>query len=157
ASGASSWRLSALSTIHASTSVATTTITAVRNLCHSCMRRVLFGIESLASCEPFFQPVPVCNLLLAQLPAEQDLRAPGPGGERDEAGGDVLDDRAALVDRVHAAHDFDPLVALRLLEPGDRAGVDAAAVARDVRRELLPFGLQPLLLATVRDKLLDER
>ena len=43
--------------------------------CQTVHGRVLFGIEELASCEPFFQPVPVCNLLLAEPPAEQHLLA----------------------------------------------------------------------------------
>src|SRR6266511_3123818 len=47
-------------------------------------RRDLFGIQLLPSCEPFFQAMPVCNLVLAEAPAEQDLLAVPEGGEVDE-------------------------------------------------------------------------
>src|SRR5580765_6484072 len=156
-SGASSRRPSALSTSFASTSVATTTIAAVSRRCQLCMCGVLFGIESLASCEPFFQPVPERNLVLAESPAEEDLLTFAERGEVDEAGIEVLDDCASLVDRVHAAGDLDPLRPVGFLELAELARVDAAAVAGDPLRAFLSLGLKALLLAPVRHELLDER
>src|SRR5262249_1422967 len=129
----------------------------VSRRCQLYMGGVLFGIESLASCEPFFQPVPERNLVLAELPAEEDLLAVAQRGEVDEARVEVLHDRASLVDRVHATGDLDPLSTFGFLELAQLARVDAAAVAGDPRRELLSLGLQTLLLLPVRHELLDER
>src|SRR5947199_9352483 len=95
-------RLSALSTSFARTSVAVTTTAAVRSRCQLCMSGVIFGIEELASCEAFFQPVPVCNLLFAEPPAEQHLLTGETCGEVDEAGIRILNDRSAHVHAVHA-------------------------------------------------------
>jgi hypothetical protein len=79
----------------------------------------------------------VADLLLAELPAEQHLLAVPKRREVDEARVEVLDDRAALVDRVHSSCDLDALVPLRLFELGELARVDAAAVAGDALRECL--------------------
>src|SRR3954471_14585383 len=138
-------------------SAASTTMAAVRNRCQLCMSGVLFGIEELASCEPFFQPVPVCNPLFAKPPAEQHLLAGAACRKVDEAGVWVLDDRAPLVHRVDATRHFDALAPFRLLELGERARVDAAAIPGDAMCERLPLRLQPLLLASVRHELRDER
>src|SRR4051812_13553621 len=129
---------------------------AITNLSQS-MGEVLFGIEPLASCEPFFQPVPVCNLVLADAPAEQDLHALTHRREVEESLVDVLDDRAAPVDRIDAPRDLDPLALFRLLEVRQRLRIDSASVACDLRRQLHAFGLQALLLGAMRDERLRER
>src|SRR5262245_35677729 len=99
----------------------------------------------------------MCNLVFSDAPTEQDLLALAQRGEVDEALVEVLDDRAPAVDRVHAARDADPSLALGLLGLGDRPRVEAATVPGDLHGELLAFGLEPLLFAAVDDEFLGER
>ena len=97
------------------------------------------------------------DLGLAQPPAEEHLLAAPKRREVDEAGVDVLDDRADAVDAVHAARDPDPRLLEQRGERGELLRVDRAAVARDPRRKLAALGLCAPLRPPVLDELLDER
>src|SRR5207253_994768 len=116
----------------------TITAAAITALCEKGIPR-LFGVDRPASCEAFFQPVPERNVVLAEPPAEQDLLALAPRRKVDEPLVEVLDDRAAPVDLVHAARNSDPLALDFGLDVCQPLRVDTSAVASDLRGELLPL------------------
>src|SRR5207249_11696246 len=62
----------------------------------------------------------------------------------------------ALMDRVDAARDADPLLLARGLEVGELLRVESTAVARDLENERLALGVDAFLRAAVLDQSLDE-
>src|SRR5437588_9250421 len=92
-----------------------------------------FALERklLPAGEAFLEAVPVADLVLAELPAEEHLLAVPQRGEVDEAGVEVLHLHPELLDRVDSP--AQPLGSLldRVLQGGDLLRPDAAAVARD--------------------------
>lgn len=92
------------------------------------------------------------DLVLAETPAEEDLAAVELRGEVDEARVEVLHDAAELVDRVHAARDTGVIEGDLLVEARRGGHVDAAAVPRDLERDLVPLGLRGHERRTVFDE-----
>jgi FMN phosphatase YigB (HAD superfamily) len=101
--------------------------------------------------------VPVVDLLLAELPAEERLDAFDPRREVNEAGVRVLDDRAEAVDRVHAARDAGELGVEQRVEPRKLPRVDAAAVPCDLKAELRALRLRLDERSAMGNELLGER
>lgn len=76
--------------------------------------------------------MPVADLVLAELPAEQDVLAFALGEEVDESLADVLDDPAELLDSLDAASDAGGLALDRLVRFRELGGLKAPAVPGDL-------------------------
>src|SRR5262245_20590228 len=152
------------SIMRAATSVTMMTATAVTTLDQSTSTRPFStGIQPLlevvqrpSPCEPVLERMPVGDLVLAELPAEQDLLVTAERREVDEPLVRVLDLGAEPVDSVHALGDSARLLADLRLHAGQLAGIEVAAVARDRRRQVRATGDDHAELAAMVDHLLDE-
>src|SRR5437868_46915 len=117
----------------------------------------LFERQGAPAGEAVLESVPVPDLVLAEVPAEEHLLAAAKRREVDQPGVEILHLRTELLDAVDALGDPVGRGAYLLLDRRELRRLDPAAVAADARGDpLLPL-LRRNELAPPLDHLLDER
>lgn len=93
-------------------------------------------LERPSAREAFPRGVPVCDLLFAQAPAEQDVLVVSPREEVDQPFVEILDHSAQLVNPLDATRDPGRLFLDPILHSAELGGVQPAAVTRDPPEKL---------------------
>src|SRR6188768_809723 len=125
--------------------------------CQSSIRKPLAGVERFPAREAFLEAVPVGDLALADLPAEQHLLAVAQGREVDEPAVEVLDQDAERLQLLDRTRDRLGLPLELLVELARLLRVEVAAVSRDPLGEPRAPGSRDREGAPVGDERLGDR
>jgi hypothetical protein len=110
-----------------------------------------------AAGETFLETVPVGDLFLADLPAEEHFLAVPQGGKVDEPAVEILDQNAEFLEASDAPSQRSGLTIRACFEPGQPARVERPSVTRDAPAKLRSLCLALQQRTTMRDELLGQR